>query len=72
MTDADALVRATDGICDALNDAKPESEAMQIAVNNLMKTFKRKTEIQQTFTNKRMQTRAKMQCQRVASEESNK
>ena len=71
MSDADALVQATDGLCGALQNSKPESNTMKEAVNALVKTFTAQAEIEQDPTDERRKMRAAAQRQRVQTEEAN-
>ena len=70
MTDTDALIQAADGLSGALQNAKPESDAMKTAVDALVKIFKGEANIKQTPTDQRRQMRAEAQRQRVATETS--
>ena len=46
MTDTDALIQSADDLSSALQNAKPESDAMKAAVNVLVNIFKQKANIE--------------------------
>ena len=69
MTDTDALIQAADNLKGALLEAKPESNAMKLAVNALMKIFKTKSETEQSPIDQRRNLRANAQRQRIATEQ---
>ena len=71
MSDANALVQAADGLCGALQNPKPESNAMKEAVNALVKIFTTQAEIEQGPTDERCKMRITAQRQRVQTEEAN-
>ena len=64
----DALLRASNELCTALQGTKPESKAMENAVNALVKIFKRQAGEESTVTDKRRAQRDEARLQRVASE----
>ena len=59
MTETDALIRDSDELCTALQNAAPESNAMETAVNALMQIFSGKAKDVSTATDARREIRAK-------------
>ena len=65
---SDALLRASDKICEALTQANPNSDETAKAVDLLVKIFKRKAEEATSRIDQQRAQRAQAQAQRVESE----
>ena len=70
MMDTDALIQSVDNLSSALQNAKPECDAMKAAANALVHIFRQKADIEASPADEKRQMRANTQRQRVATEES--
>ena len=68
ITDKDALIQAGDQLKNALQKAEPESEAMKVAVNALVKIFEARAATEQSNTDNCRVQRPNALQQRVATE----
>ena len=82
MTKSNALLRASDGLCTALQNAAPESKAMETEVNALVEIFSGKANSERIVTDAKRKMReaqkrradskaAEAATQRVPDRESN-
>ena len=69
VTEADALLRASDQMCSALLKTNPNSNETQRAVDLLVIIFKKKAQEAITTADKRREQRANAQAQRVETED---
>ena len=67
MTETDALIRVSDELRTALQNAAPESKVMETAVNALVQIFSGKAKEGSTATDARRKIRAKTQERRADS-----